>query len=87
MRWQRICWTRNLARMSASDISQLSLREKFQIMEAIWVDLRGQEDSFNVPQSHKDLLDVRRARAASADSRILDWDQAKHTIGCSRRRK
>jgi hypothetical protein len=67
--------------MSTADISRLSLREKYQIMEAIWADLRGQVDGFHVPQSHKDLLDVRRARAESGASRILDWNQAKHTIG------
>jgi hypothetical protein len=67
--------------MSVSDISQLSLREKFQIMEAIWADLRGQIDRLHVPTSHKDLLDLRRTRAASGDARILDWDQVKHTIG------
>ncbi len=67
--------------MSAIEISQLSLREKFQIMQAIWEDLRGHVDRFGVPQSHRDLLDARRRRAESGESEILDWDQVKHTIG------
>lgn len=67
--------------MSATEILQLSLREKFQIMQAIWEDMRGRVDQFEVPQSHKDLLDTRRRQTESGESKILDWDQVKHTIG------
>ncbi len=67
--------------MSAIEVSQLSLREKFQIMQEIWEDLRDHVDRFEVPQSHKDLLDSRRRKVASGESRLVDWDHAKHTIG------
>jgi hypothetical protein len=67
--------------MSAAELSQLSLREKLQIMESIWEELRGRVDRFEVPQSHKDLLDLRRRRAEAGEAKILDWDQVKHTVG------
>ena len=67
--------------MSTIEISQLTLREKFQIMQAIWEDLRTQVDGFEVPQSHKDILDDRRRRVEKGEAKLLDWDQAKHAIG------
>ncbi|CAN5821109.1 hypothetical protein BH11VER1_BH11VER1_35130 [soil metagenome] len=66
--------------MSLTDVSQLSLREKLQIMEAIWHDLRDHAEKLNVPTSHRELLDTRRDRVATGKAKIQDWDQVKHTI-------
>ncbi len=67
--------------MSTSEVLQLPLREKLQIMEALWEDFRERADAVEVPPMHKEMLDARRARAASGESVILDWDQVKHRIG------
>lgn len=67
--------------MSASEVLQLPLREKLQIMEAIWEELRTRADRFEIPQDQKDLLDARRPRVTSGEARILDWDAVKHSIG------
>lgn len=67
--------------MSLAEIARLSLREKFQIMEAIWEDLREASEGFDVPQSHRDLLDSRRERVRSGAATLLDWDAVKHSIG------
>lgn len=67
--------------MNTLELSQFTLREKFQIMQSIWEELRCRVDGFEVPQSHKDILDERRRRVESGQSKILDWDQVKHTIG------
>jgi putative addiction module component (TIGR02574 family) len=67
--------------MSAADVSQLPLREKLQIMEVIWEDLRARADRAGISQEQKDLLDARRARVASGEARLLDWDSVKHSIG------
>lgn len=67
--------------MSTIELSRLSLREKHQIMQSIWEDLRTHVDRFEVPQSHKDILDERRRRIESGEAKLLDWDQVKHTIG------
>ena len=67
--------------MSVSEVLQLPLRERLQIMEAMWEDLRKRADSFDIHQDHKDLLDGRRARIGTGQARILDWDSVKHSIG------
>ncbi|MGC3988603.1 MAG: addiction module protein [Chthoniobacteraceae bacterium] len=67
--------------MSTAEILQLPLREKLQIMEAIWEDLRKQAESFEIPQSQKDLLDSGRNQVSSGEAKILDWDQVKDSIG------
>lgn len=50
-------------------------------METIWEDMRERLDISDIPQSHKDLLDSRRERVASGESKILDWDSVKSSIG------
>ena len=67
--------------MTAFDISHFSLREKLQIMQAIWEDLRGHIDRIGVPESHALILDSRRERVESGTAGLLDWDQVKHMIG------
>lgn len=67
--------------MSAIKLSQFTLREKFQIMQSIWEELRTPVEHFEVPQSHREILDERRRRVDSGESTLLDWDQVKHTIG------
>jgi putative addiction module component (TIGR02574 family) len=67
--------------MTVADISKLSLREKLQVMEAIWQDLRGNIDVIAVPEEHRRILDDRRARVASGESAVLPWDRVKHSLG------
>ena len=67
--------------MSAADVSQLPLREKLQIMEVIWEDLRARADRAGISQEQKDVLDARRARVASGEAKLLDWDSVKDSIG------
>ena len=68
--------------MSVADISQLSLREKFEVMQAIWTELQTRlENSQDLPESHKELLDARRQRARAGASKLLNWDEVKNSIG------
>ena len=67
--------------MTTQEIKNLSIDQKFQIMEAIWEDLRERIEGVEIPQQYKDLLDQRRARVAAGDARLLDWDSVKSTIG------
>jgi putative addiction module component (TIGR02574 family) len=67
--------------MTVADISKLSLREKLQVMEAIWEDLRGRIDVIDVPDEHRRILDDRRARVKSGESAVLPWDRVKHSFG------
>lgn len=69
--------------MSTAEVLQLPLREKLQIMDALWEELRERADRFEIPQDQKALLDQRRARVAAGKTKELDWDQVKHSIGCA----
>jgi putative addiction module component (TIGR02574 family) len=67
--------------MTAEEAKALPIAQKIQIMEALWEDLRDRFDQLDLPQSHKDLLDERRARVKEGSARLLDWDTVKSTIG------
>jgi putative addiction module component (TIGR02574 family) len=66
--------------MITSEITKLTNREKFQLMEALWDDLRKKADEYEVPKEHKDLLDARRHAVESGEDSILDWDRVKHSL-------
>ncbi|MBG7608457.1 MAG: addiction module protein [Verrucomicrobia bacterium] len=67
--------------MSITEIRKLPLHEKFQIMEALWEDLRPEIEKTDIPEHHKKLLDERRARVKSGEERLLDWDAVKNSYG------
>ncbi len=73
-----------LPRMSITEIRQLPLNEKLQIMEAIWEDLRSRAEDVPVPQWHQDLLDSRDEAVRSGREEVLDWDEVKHSLGARR---
>ncbi len=61
-------------------IRQLPLHEKLLVMEAIWEDLSREEQSLEVPQWHKELLEERERLLAEGKARFLDWEEAKRQI-------
>ena len=67
--------------MTGQDVKELPVRQKLQIMEAIWEDFRDRFDRMDVPQQQKDLLDQRRARVRQGVAQLLDWDNVKVSIG------
>jgi putative addiction module component (TIGR02574 family) len=67
--------------MIAAEAKAMSIGQKFQIMEAIWEDLRERFESMPVSDEVKALLDERRERVARGESRLLDWDQVKSALG------
>jgi len=67
--------------MSITEISNLSMREKFQIMEFLWADMRTNIESAAIPKEHQDILDSRRARVGNGEVSLLNWDRVKSSIG------
>ncbi len=67
--------------MSVAEIRQLPLREKFQILEALWGDLSECIDDIPVSEREKTLLDARLARIESGHAQIHNWDDVKDSIG------
>lgn len=67
--------------MTTEEIKRLPTEEKFQIMETLWDDLREHFERAEIPESHKELLRDRRQRVESGESKLLDWDDVKSSIG------
>ena len=61
-------------------IHQLPLQEKLIAMEAIWDDISRVEESLEIPQWHKDLLNEREQLIADGKARFIDWEEAKEQI-------
>ena len=74
-----------LAGTSITEIRQLPLNEKLQIMEAIWEDLRSRAEDVPVPQWHKELLDSRHDAVEAGQEEILEWDEIKGSLGTRRK--
>lgn len=69
--------------MSISDVRNLPLREKFQILEVIWDDLSARIDEMFISPAVQDLLDERVDRMRNGSAEVLDWDSVKFSIGRS----
>ena len=67
--------------MSITEIHQLPIEEKFQMMEALWEDLRDHFERMPIPAAHRALLDERRARVQNGTATLRDWDAVKTAIG------
>jgi hypothetical protein len=67
--------------MSIAEIRKLPMREKFQIMEALWEDMRPEIDLADTPDEHKRILDECHARVAAGEEKLLDWEQVRNTWG------
>lgn len=69
--------------MSIAEITKLSKREKLQIMEVLWDDMRSTIDQAetDIPMNHKEILDSRKERVQNGEAKLLDWDEVKETVG------
>ncbi len=67
--------------MSIAEIRKLPIREKFQILEALWEDMREEVEKQDIPDSHKKVLDDCRARVERGEEKLIDWEIAKNMIG------
>lgn len=67
--------------MTVADIKSLPIEEKFLIMETLWEEMRDLYEQSEIPQAHKDLLDLRRVRVESGEAKLVDWDSVKSSIG------
>lgn len=67
--------------MSAAEIKELPLLEKFQILESIWLDLAERVEEMPLSASDKQLLDSRLARMESGEAQDHEWDEVKLSLG------
>jgi hypothetical protein len=62
------------------EIKQMSREEKLRVMEAIWEDLSGEDQSIQSPAWHESLLQETEQRVQSGQEKILDWKEAKREL-------
>lgn len=66
--------------MSISEVRQLPIREKIEMMEVLWEDLRARVESAPVPEAHQRLLDERRSAVEAGTEEVLEWDKVKDDL-------
>jgi hypothetical protein len=65
---------------AALPLDQMTTAEKLRAMEAIWVDLTRNSESFESPAWHADVLRERDQRVAEGQENYIDWDEAKRQL-------
>lgn len=67
--------------MSLAEVRNLPIREKLQILEAIWEDFSTRVNEMSVSPVVQDLLDKRIERLQEGSTEVHDWDVVKFSIG------
>lgn len=68
----------NLAQ--ALPLSEMSIEEKLQAMEALWEDLSCNAAALESPAWHEEVLCDRDRRIEAGETSFMDWEQAKAHI-------
>ena len=66
--------------MPTLPLEQMTVKEKLQVMEELWSDLRCNQNKIPVPQWHKDILDKREKLVKEGKATFVDWESAKKRI-------
>ena len=66
--------------IAQAEIRQMTLPEKFALLEAVWAEISTDPSQVEVPQWHKDLLDQRDLDLQEGRAVVLEWDEAKKQI-------
>ena len=61
-------------------LQDMTVEEKMELMEAIWMDLSRHAEVVPVPNWHRDVLSAREAEIKSGAAVFEDWDSAKKRI-------
>ena len=61
-------------------LKQMSVEEKLQAIEEIWVDLASTPETIPSPAWHADVLQVREERIAKGRAQFLDIEAAKKAV-------
>lgn len=62
-------------------ISELSLAQKLDLMEALWADLSRDDKNLESPAWHKEILEDRWKAFEAGKISASDWEEAKKRIG------
>jgi hypothetical protein len=61
-------------------LGEMSVEEKLELMEAIWIDLSQDPDRLESPTWHKDVLEETEKRVESGEAVFSDWEKEKISI-------
>jgi hypothetical protein len=61
-------------------LDQMTKAEKLRVMEALWADLTRQEEEFESPAWHEEVLKQREASVSSGEAKFLDWETVKKEL-------
>jgi hypothetical protein len=62
------------------EIKRLSHLDKLRVMEALWKDLSEDEEKYDSPEWHEDVLKETENRVNDGAEEIVDWDIAKKNL-------
>ena len=61
-------------------LSELTLAQKLELMEAIWDDLTKNEKTLESPDWHETVLKDREKALTAGKATVSDWEEAKERI-------
>jgi hypothetical protein len=61
-------------------LDQMTTAEKLQVMEDLWANLARNEQEFESPAWHEQILKEREERLRAGDESPIDWEQAKKDL-------
>ena len=66
--------------MTPSEISQLSLAERIQLLENVWESIADEPDAWELTQDQKDELDRRVAAYEADPQNTFTWEEVKASL-------
>lgn len=61
-------------------LDRMTKTEKLQAMEELWRDLSKQEDAFEFPSWHGEVLRDREEKLSQGKDEFIPWEQAKEEL-------
>jgi hypothetical protein len=61
-------------------LDQMTIAEKLRVMESLWADLSRNEQEFESPAWHDQVLKERDQRVRSGEESFIDWETAKQQL-------
>jgi len=77
-----VCWLKRRRPMTRIELplSEMTLAQKLDMMEALWADLSRDDKSVKSPPWHKAVLARREAAVRAGTQTFADWEEAKRRI-------
>ncbi len=61
-------------------LSKMNFSQKLGLLEALWNEIGQNQESYESPEWHKDILSQRREAFMSGKIKAVDWQEAKERI-------